>query len=320
MSPKRFFYSLSGEDFSIIRKSSDPVQTHFAIIGILVGIISVLCFVSFALILTNMIDSITLGLAMAVFFAWMIINLYVLVLYTLSKNVLPAPLSRAAAVAPVIIKYGFILLLALFVAKPLELVFFNSRVEADLDAYKKTYMMNYAQLANERFLNETKQVESIINQQRQLNFDSITLAEKNRELEAFVIQKRGERDAAVRVMQRLISDSTFYTQRIILLCTKHPLSWICTIFIIGLFLAPVTIKHLNIGNEYYQLKMDIETQIVTDAYQEFVKNYNELVQTKYGPTHAWRELYVDPPFNTKRIRIEKKFDSEKNLIDLIYHG
>jgi hypothetical protein len=320
MTPKRFFYSLSGEDFSIIRKSSESVKTHFAIIGALVGIISLLCFVSFALVFTNLISSLFFGLLMSIFFTWMMVNLYVLVLYTLSKNVLPEPLSRAAILAPTIIKYGFIILLSLFVAKPLELLIFNSKVESDLSLYKKTYQYQYIALCDQRFNTETEQAQTIIQNQKQLNLNSVTSSQMINDLEIIITQKRKERDLLVNKMQGLISESDFYTQRIIILCSKHPLSWICTLIIMCLFLAPATIKYLSIGNEYYQLKKEIETKMVIDDYHEFTRKYNEIIQLKFGENYFWRELYVDPPFNTQRVEVEKKANPEKDLIDLIYHG
>lgn len=320
MTPKRFFYSLSGEDFSIIRKSSDSVKTHFAIIGALVAVISLLCFVSFALIFTNLISSLFLGLLMSIFFTWMMLNLYVLVLYTLSKNVLPEPLSKAAILAPSLIKYGFIILLSLFVAKPLELLFFNSKIEDELALYKKTYEDQYIILAEKRFNIETEQAQNVIKNQKQLNPDSVVSSQMMYDLELMINQKRIERDLLISKMKGLISESDFYIQRIIILCSKHPLSWICTFIIISLFLTPPTIKYLNIGNEYYQLKKEIETRMVVDAYHEFTGKYNEVIQSKFGDKYFWRELYVDPPFNTQRIEVQKNAYSEKDLINLIYHG
>ena len=103
---KAFFCTLSGDDFGIIRKCSPDIKRHFTAVGLLVAFISLLCFTSFLFLFAGLIDSLVLALMLALFFTWMILNIYLLLLYTLSSRVLTEEGTPSSVISPNFLKYS----------------------------------------------------------------------------------------------------------------------------------------------------------------------------------------------------------------------
>lgn len=322
MAFRRLFCSISGEDFSIIRKGTPALKNRFAAIGLFVGFIFMLCFASFILVFTNLFPvQHILGLFVAIFFAWMITNIYLLLLYTLSKNVLCNTSTKKSLFVPNLIKYGFIVFIAILVAKPLEVLIFDSSLTNDLTQYKKSLLEKYVALTNNYYDQETTLLREIIEKERINAIKSEYNLSQVNQYEEILKENKKNQQRLVKRMQDLISRSNFYTQGIIILCTKYPQSWLCTLFIIGIFLAPALLKNfIPEKDEYYQLKKDIETRLVREEYSNFKGRFNQIMQRNHHSEYTWVELYEDPPFNTLRKTEQRLVKSEKELLDFLYHA
>jgi hypothetical protein len=79
----------SGEDFSIIKKCDLNIQFYFSLIGCFVLAILICCFISAYLFTDSLFHNPIQDIGIAVIWGFIVTNLYVLLLYTISPAILP---------------------------------------------------------------------------------------------------------------------------------------------------------------------------------------------------------------------------------------
>jgi hypothetical protein len=120
----------SGEDFSIIRKCDLKIQLYFSLIGGLVLTILVCCFISAYLFTDSLFHSPIQDFGIAIIWGFIVTNLYVLLLYTISPTFLPTS-NKGKIIkknenkinsinASFILRIGLLILLAIIIAQPLN--------------------------------------------------------------------------------------------------------------------------------------------------------------------------------------------------------
>jgi hypothetical protein len=132
-----FLCILSSEDYRIIEKCNHQTRYKFALIGFWVLMIFSLCFFSSLYAIIQIFNAGLIGIPLGFFFAWMITNIYLLLLYTLSKNVLPHTPSQQGRAASIFVRLFFISFIAMFIAKPFEAMLFNSYLKQDIASFKE---------------------------------------------------------------------------------------------------------------------------------------------------------------------------------------
>jgi len=320
MAINRFFCSLSGEDYSIIRKSPASLRNLFFAIGVFVFFVFVTCAVSLTMLFSNLFDVTFFAVIFAIFLAWMVTNIYLLILYTLSKRTICEVPELKCQILPNLIKYGFIIFMALLVTKPIEVFVFSSDLGKDIKHYKAIQLDKYTKLTSEFFDQESNAIKQLIQQQKDgpSSFDSNH--NTSIQLEKILLENEKRKKDLISKMEVLISKSSFYIQRIILLCTKYPKCWLVSLFVLFVFMLPAIMKHLiSSQSEFYKLKKNIETKIVLEEYMAFKEVYNQIIQGKFGAQYKWGESHVDPPFNTIRIEKDANLASEDDFIRQLYH-
>lgn len=310
----RMLFNLTGDDYTIISRGSRQLKIRFARIGIFVLFVFLLSMLSSFLIFYNVFNN-WFSVFPALVFGGLILSIYLLLLITLTKNQLPRKEEPNTHVSTLVGKYLFIILIAMLVSKPLEVMFFSNRIFNDLIDYKKGILAKYDQFNTENFEKETKAIHNLL---KSLEADST----KNQEIlkhdyQNILKTKNNERLVNKVRMADLINNSNFYLKKLILLSYRFPLCWIFTAMVILIFVSPVILKNLlKVSDEYYSIKKIIELQIIVDAYLEFKEQYNVLI-SKFGPEYEREETHWDPPFNTEPILDVKTVESETALIDLI---
>jgi hypothetical protein len=135
----------------------------------------------------------------------------------------------------------------------------------------------------------------------------------------------------------------------------QPWLWLITLSIIGVFIAPIYLRHrLNRAHEYYILRRISDKAIVNSEYQKFLQIKEQLLQKEYqkysklqqrffnepsAPFYKRKDLpknivkineilqkrrfkkhpkrYTDEPFNTKEIKIERNLKSSEDFLEAI---
>ena len=317
---KRFFCSRSGEDYSIIKECPPSLVNLFVAIGAFVLFVFVTCFFSFAVLFSSIFDLYFFSIVLAFFFAWMVTNIYLLILYTLSISPNKSNTKLGHNILSNLTKYGFIVFISILVTKPLEVFLFSNELAGDMTVFRTEQLDKYRALTNKYFDQETKLIRELLQEQKDKQFTPEYNATQVSEYETILAQNNTREKELTEKMGTLIYKSDFFTQKIIFLCTKHPKSWWVSLFILGIFLLPAVLKSLvSSQSTFSKLKKEIETRIVREEYEWFTARYNTVLRDKFGSNYSWVELYDDPPFNFSRKEEYVSISTEEDFIQSVYH-
>lgn len=136
---KLFLCLFSGEDCSVIRKSSRGIRVTFAAVGIFVIFIFICCFISaydfsYSLFQGNRFVCIPIGLIWAL----LVTNMYLLLLYTVSPAMLPVKNKNkqdSFFTLSMFCRIVFMSLLAIIIAQPLNVLALSSSIENSLQKH-----------------------------------------------------------------------------------------------------------------------------------------------------------------------------------------
>ena len=307
MKLRKFFWTLSGDDKNIIAKCNKSTRTRFTGIGVLVAVIFSLCFVSCFLAFTGLIQNFFIGIIIGLFFAWMITNIYLFLLYTLSKTGFPYIPNRNARFISVSIRLIFIAFISIIVSKPIESLAFSKQLTQDIQIFKQKKINHYIKSTNsylDKEINEYKKLLTGTDDDFYLN----------------LIENREKKKLSyTNSMEKLVSKSNYYIQGIIILNKKYPLSWFITVFVLILFIIPTYLKiFIHKDSIFYKTKHYVESHLVKYEYELFKEKYNGIFNSKYGLDLHYDEHFSDAPFNTKRKINKRELLKEDDLLDSLY--
>lgn len=145
-----FLCTFSGEDNFIIKKCSKTIQFTFALIGVFVIAIFIGCFASAFVFFDSLFQGYFLiSFPIGIIWALLVSNMYLLLLYTVSPAILPTRNKREGInnnffTISMFFRISFMSLLAIIIAQPLNVLFFNSSVQTSLKKHiqeEKTKMV-----------------------------------------------------------------------------------------------------------------------------------------------------------------------------------
>jgi hypothetical protein len=317
MKLKKFLCTLSGDDYAIIGRCENRIQYRFAAIGAFVFLIFVLCFVSCYFTFTQLFQSYLLGIPAGLFFAFMITNIYLLLLYTLSKHVLPHDPYLVGNLVSLWIRVAFVGFIAVVISKPIEVMLFSVPLAGEIKSFKEERFREFENSTNDFFDSEIVELKGVIADEitNETHVNQKRLASYNSRID----QKEKRRVQLLTRMRYLVDNSNYYVRSIVILNSKFPSCWLITILIVGIFLVPAYIKRfIPASGLFYGKKNDIETRLIKREYEAFKTTYSRLLSEWYGKEIVWIEFYSDPPFNTTRKFDNRKFRDENDLIAELY--
>lgn len=318
MNLKKFLCTLSGDDYSIIIRCDDKLKNKFALIGGFVLFIFIMCFTSSYFTFTMIFENYIIGIPVSIFFSWMITNIYLLLLYTLTKNSLPHKIKPKARFFSLLIRIGFICFMAVMVSKPIESLIFSRPLHSEIATYKEEQIKLYTDSTTKYFDDQTAQLIKIIDKQKQLYGK---FADDQIEGYTNLLQKKeNQKYELISSMKELVNNSNYYIQGILILNYKFPLCWMLTLLVIIIFLMPAYLKNfLPMQSNYYSFKQYIETSLILQEYKLFKEDYKLLFKSKYEMEITFSESYLDAPFNTIRKTDGREFLKEDDLISELYN-
>lgn len=319
MNLSRILCTFSGDDYSIISQSDRTIQNRFKAIGGFVTAIFALCFISCYFTFTKLFQNYFIGIPIGIFFSYMITNIYLLLLYTLSKNSFPCKTDKAAQLFSISIRVVFICFIAIIVSKPIETILFSMPLESEIESYKQEQIEKYRKSTAEYYDAETKNLKLIIEKQKKLYGNAETSQIGN--YEKLLQKKELQKDELIASMIKLVSNSNYYIQSIVILNTKYRTCWLITLLTMFVFLFPAYLKNfLGEQSFYYETKRTIENRLVKEEYASFKARYNLLFQEHLNQNIQFSEPFIDAPFNTIRKRDEREFLKEDDLISDLYNA
>ena len=345
MNLSRLLCTFSGDDYNIIRQCDKTIQNRFKAIGGFVLVIFAMCFISCYFTFTKLFQNYLIGIPIGLFFSYMITNIYLLLLYSLSKNSFPCNTDKASQLFSIVIRVIFICFIAIIVSKPIETIVFKKHLENEIVEYKQLQIQKYIKTTDKYFNNEIKELKMKISELEILS--KYTNVRKLNSCKKRLKNKELQKKELILSMNNLVSFSNYYIQSVVILNTKYKTCWLITIFIMFVFLFPAYLKnYLGKQNLYYEIKSNIEIRLVKIEYDIFKKQYKELFisniisELKYPKQNEeklilkemqinhnslindiqFSEPYADAPFNTIRKRDEREFLKEDDLISDLYNA
>lgn len=192
-------------------------------------------------------------------------------------------------------------------------------LENEIESYKQEQIDKYRKSTAEYYDAETKNLKLIIEKQKNLYDNAETSQIGN--YEKLLKKKELQKDELIASMIKLVSNSNYYIQSIVILNTKYRTCWLITLFTMFVFLFPAYLKNfLGEQSFYYETKRTIENRLVKEEYTSFKARYNLLFQEHLNQNIQFSEPFIDAPFNTIRKRDEREFLKEDDLISDLYNA
>lgn len=128
----------SGEDYSIIRVCNTKIQFYFMLIGFFVSLILLFCFLSALNFTEHLFHNIIADIGVGIIWGYIVTNLYVLLLYTITPTLLPKKkgIKNAKKIKPfelnssMAFRIGLVIILAIITAQPLNILILKPNSEA----------------------------------------------------------------------------------------------------------------------------------------------------------------------------------------------
>ncbi|MGL2965880.1 DUF4407 domain-containing protein [Flavobacterium sp. XGLA_31] len=170
-----FLFTCSGEDNYILKRCNNSMQLRFALIGFFVVCIFVGCFLSAYCFVDSLFNGASwISFPLGIIWGAIVVNIYLLLLHTISPAIIPLLAKKKRGVTTEIeeteskstflslsmfLRIGFMMMLAIIIAQPLNVLALKSSVSTSIEKHKvtervKLYMANNASLIDEELLNQ----------------------------------------------------------------------------------------------------------------------------------------------------------------------
>jgi hypothetical protein len=198
-----FLYTFTGEDKNIIKLCNEAIQDRFKLIGVFIFIIFIGCLISagsfvFSLFEGNLFVAIPFG----VIWAFLVTNIYLLLIYTISPSVLPHAqkinrlkkriITKEHRISDfftfsMIFRLSFMVILAIIIAQPLNVFFLSSKTDSSIEKYKAEQRANMVVQSNKLLIQKESDLRKSIelHMLQSNNFESHELLYKIQEDELF---------------------------------------------------------------------------------------------------------------------------------------
>lgn len=321
---REFLWRVSGGDYSVISVCEQSIQRKFAGVGLVVVTISFLCFASsFYSLYVLFGGSVLLSFPIALFFSWMITNIYIVLLTTLQKNLLPHVKSGGSVYVSLAIRISFLVFFAILISKPIEAFMFRGNLNQEISEYKNGIVKEFIQKTNAYYSNEESEIHKKIRDCNEMNRLKVSVNCDVELLNAKLIELTNEKERSIVIMKAACEQTQFYIEEIKILSThsKHFYSFLITLIIVVVFLLPAILKYyISETSSYYAINAKIEKDIIEEHYNKTKIIFTELLYTVSGKNIHIEEKYSDPPFNTIPIAEDRNFSEEKDFLDIIYRA
>ena len=302
---EEMIYKFSGDDHQVIAQCDHSTKNRFMLIGAFIPGIFGLCCLSSYFAFQQVFNNCLTGLGLSLFFSLMIMNIYLLLLYTLSKDTLSNKYKATEINVSFIIRLGFVCFISIIVSKPIESRLYATGLDQDIEGYKASIKrLNYHKI---KFYYEAQ-----INEIKKLSDNPVYIRQ-------FVKSKNHDRLIATAKMYYLVDSSDYYLQRLDFLSSRYPSCWLVTLFSMLIFFLPVYVKYKKIGSSYYDIKGNYEKRKVLLAYYVFKKKYTYFFEKRYNKHIQYSEPYEDAPFNTARKRDGRMFLNNEFFLSELYN-
>ena len=164
-----FLFTCSGEDNYILKRCKSAIQSRFAMIGFFVLFIFAGCFFSATLFCLSLFQGAKwVSIPVGILWGAMVVNIYLLLLHTISPAIIPLAAKRKSMKNKVAVnleenkfslislsmflRIGFMMLLAIIIAQPLNFSILSSTVETQIEKHKIQERVKLYSLTNKHLI------------------------------------------------------------------------------------------------------------------------------------------------------------------------
>lgn len=175
-----FLFTCSGEDNYILKRCNWGIQKRFALIGFFVLLIFTGCFFSATLFCISLFQGASLiSLFIGIFWGAMVVNIYLLLLHTISPAIIPAESKKKINKKEVVentdiqnrfltfsmfLRISFMMLLAVIIAQPLNYDLLGSSVKTEINQHKIEERVKLFTLTNKHLIQSELENQKDLNQ------------------------------------------------------------------------------------------------------------------------------------------------------------
>ena len=281
--------------------------------------IAFLSFISIFQAVHEILDNYFGATFIGIFFTLFITNLFRLILSSLNRGDQNfESKTNSQILFPHLIKFFSLLVLALMISYPLEIIIFENQINSNLRTYKSELVKDYSRtLENIQSKNIEEMTTAYENEKEFL----ILINESDKigdvkELERKIVLIEKQIDIDVKEYEKVINKSTFFAQKINILNENIPLSFLFTILMVALFYSPLLLLLLNDEfMEYFNLKNKINISLIKDEYSDFIILREQLFAISTGEKINIKSKFSDPPFNLIPIKNKIKNLKKGSLLE-----
>ena len=308
---------LSGDDYTIIKQCSRKTRLSFGLIGGFVGLLFTLTFGSTLYAFNVLFESLVIGILLGLFFATVITNIYLFLLYTFSKTRFPYIPNRSARILSHILRLSFVCFIAILISKPIESILLHNTYNNEVKELKCEKIAEAQSLiksiGDDRIVALEKSLSYAVKKDNQEDIDNIQLE---------LSEQRKTTSIDLKEAEVKIYKSSFFIQGIVVMHKANPSCWLISILFCFLFATPALIKvFLPSKSDYYQQKGITEVSLVKEDYQLFKTEYSKVFKNNLSLEINYEEHFEDPPFNTIRKReVGTQPFTQEDFIQHIYNA
>ena len=281
--------------------------------------IAFLSFISIFQAVHEILDNYFGAILIGIFFTLFIINLFRLILSSLNRGDQNfESRTNYQRLFPHLIKFFSLLVLALMISYPLEIMIFENQINSHLRKYKSEIVREYSRTLEDIQSKNIEEMKMAYEEEKQflilINEPEKISDFKKIEEEIVLIEKQMDKD--ISQFENVVAKSTFFAQKIKILNNKVPLSYFFTLLIIGLFFSPLLLILLNNDFvEYFKLKNKINKSLITDEYSDFIILREQLFAISTGKKINIKSMFLDPPFNLIPIENNRNYLKKGSLLE-----
>ncbi|MBK7310719.1 MAG: DUF4407 domain-containing protein [Sphingobacteriaceae bacterium] len=173
-------WKLSGSDYYIIKNCDAKTKDRFGKVGLFVFVIGLLCF-SGLITFYYIFKTLFIAFPFALFFGWMVANIYLVLLGTLAKNPLPHIKNVRAAKVSLAIRLFFLLIMAIIIVKPIESFLLSSFTTEKIQEKRVELLSNYELNLKNYYKDDLNKIQSELTKASKLVYKSDFFIERIRQ-------------------------------------------------------------------------------------------------------------------------------------------
>lgn len=312
-------WKISSGDYAIIATCDSKIQRHFLFIGLLILGIAMLSFSSCTSYFLASFGGFYLAIFLGGLLAWAIMLIYLLLLITLERNMLPHVDGGVSKKISDILRVGAIAFIAVFIAKPMEVVIFEEKTLAVRKMVSKEQFNQSSKMIAATYEPEIEKLENDIYLEEEF-MDDCDYHLRVEQLRRKIKELEKKKEKEILLIRDKLASSNFFYASLLLLGIHYPYTWSISLLVLMIFVTPILLKMmLSKGSSYYKRKRRIEMDWIEESYAIFKHQYQHIFKEELNLEVEFYENYTDPPYNTQLLpKKDRKLLTETDLLTKIY--